>query len=201
MNILYGTGNQAKLNAMRKHLTNLPINILGLKDIKSKLPVIDENGNNPLENARIKASQYYKTLNKPVFSCDSGLYIKNAPDELQPGVHVRNVNGKYLNDDEMISHYTQLSEHMGGNITVQYKNAICLIINENEIFEYMGDDIAGEEFILTSNPHPKRTKGFPLDSLSIHIKTGKYYHDLDKLKDRSSMDKGFQNFFKQSLNL
>jgi len=45
------------------------------------------------------------------------------------------------------------------------------------------------------------TKGFPLDSLSVHINTGKYYFDVDELKDRSSMDEGFRNFFIRTLEL
>lgn len=49
------------------------------------------NGNTPLENARMKALAYYETFRIPVFSCDSGLYFDNVPDEVQPGIHVRNV--------------------------------------------------------------------------------------------------------------
>jgi 8-oxo-dGTP diphosphatase len=198
--LLYGTRNVGKLNAMCKHLALLDINIIGLNDVDISLPSIYENGNIPLENAKIKALAYYKATGMPVFSCDSGLYIKNAPDELQPGVHVRNINGKYLSDEEMIEHYGKLAESFGGHMTVRYKNGICLVIGD-EVYEYMSDDIAGEEFIIASKPHPRRTLGFPLDSLSVHIRTGKYYYDMDELKDRSSMDEGFRNFFKRVLNL
>ena len=182
---------------MRKHLAGLNVNIVGLNDIDIKLPDIDESGNNPLENAKIKARAYYEATGMPVFSCDSGLYIKGASDELQPGIHIRNIYGKYLDDEEMIEYYGKLAERFGGQMTVRYKNGICFVRSETEIYEYMGDDIAGEEFIITSKPHQRRTKGFPLDSLSVHINTGKYYFDLDKLKDHSSMDKGFRNFFRR----
>ena len=198
--LLYGTSNTAKLEAMRQHIKGLPIAILGLKDIEIELPEIDESGSDPLENARIKAYAYHKATGLSTFSCDSGLYIEDAPDEVQPGVHVRSVVGDgYLNDDEMIEHYAKLAESMGGNITVQYKNGICLVMSNGEIFEYMGDDIAGEQFILTSKPHKRLTPGFPLDSLSVHIETGKYYYDMDELKDRSSMDAGFRAFFERVL--
>lgn len=199
--LLFGTGNTGKLNAMRKHLASLNINIISLNDINIELPEIDESGNDPLENAKIKALSYYRATGIPVFSCDSGLFIKDAPDGLQPGVHVRNVDGKYLNDEEMIEHYGKLAECFGGQMTVRYKNGICFVIGEDEVYEYMGDDIAGEEFIITSKPHPRRTPGFPLDSLSVHIETGKYYYDIDEFKNRSSMDDGFKNFFKRVLKL
>ena len=201
LTLLFGTSNSGKLNAMRKHLAGLNVNIIGLSDIDIKLPEIDESGNNPLENAKVKAQAYYRATGISVFSCDSGLYIKGAPDELQPGVHIRNIGGKYLDDEEMIEYYGKLAQRFGGQMTVRYKNGICFVRSETEIYEYMGDDIAGEEFIITSKPHPCRTKGFPLDSLSVHINTGKYYFDLDKLKDRSSMDEGFRNFFIRTLGL
>ena len=199
LTLLYGTGNRAKLNTMQKRVKNLPINIIGLNDIYVDLPEIDESGSNPLENARIKAHAYYNATGMPVFSCDSGLYIKDAPDEMQPGVHVRNVAGKHLNDEEMIEHYARLAERLGGNITVQYKNAICLVMDDDHVYEYMEDDIVGEAFILTSVPHPKRVDGFPLDSLSVHIETGKYYYDMEDVRGQSSVDAGFCTFFRQIL--
>ena len=57
-----------------------------------------------IENARIKALAYYAALKRPVFTCDSGLYIDGLADSEQPGVHVRMVNGKRLTDDEMVVH-------------------------------------------------------------------------------------------------
>lgn len=196
---IYGTGNPAKLAHMRNMIASLDVEVVGLNDVGIAIPEVDESGNDPLENARIKALSYYEATGMPVFSCDSGLYIKGAPDELQPGVHVRNIGGKYLSDDEMIEHYGALSARLGDNVKVQYRNAICLVMSENEIYEYTGDDIAGDMFILTSKPHPKRTPGFPIDSLSVHIETGKYYYDMDELKDRSSMDEGFRSFFARVL--
>lgn len=41
----------------------------------------------------------------PVFSCDSGLYfdgVHGVQEEIQPGVHVRNVNGRSLLDEDHI---------------------------------------------------------------------------------------------------
>lgn len=114
LTLLFGTSNIGKLNAMRKHLAGLNVNIIGLSDLDIKLPEIDESGNNPLENAKVKAQAYYRATGIPVFSCDSGLYIKEVPDELQPGVHVRNIRGKYLDDKEMIEYYGKLAEDFGG---------------------------------------------------------------------------------------
>ena len=105
MKLLYGTGNLAKLSAMRNRLEQLDIELIGLNDLRvegKNVPEVKEDGNTPLENARLKAMVYYEAFQIPVFSCDSGLYFDNVPDEVQPGVHVRNVNGKCLSDDEMM---------------------------------------------------------------------------------------------------
>lgn len=202
LEILYGTRNLAKINSMKKMLKNLDIKIISLNDINVEIGTIHESGNSPLENARIKALAYYKVWKKPIFSCDSGLYIHGINPSSQPGVHVRRVNGKELNDEEMIDYYTRLALNLGGEAKAKYKNAICLILSKEKIFQYDGDDIASEEFIITSKPHIKRNEGFPLDSISKDIETDKYYMDLTYYTaNEESMINGFRNFFIRSLNL
>ena len=39
---------------------------------------------------------------------DDALYLENVPEEKQPGLYVRRVEGKELDDEEMIEHYTKL---------------------------------------------------------------------------------------------
>lgn len=202
MKLLFGTINKAKLEIMKKRIQPLGIEIVGLSDFDCDFPDVDESGNSPLENARIKALEYFRISKIPTFSCDSGLYIDDMSDENQPGIHVRNVKGKYLNDEEMIEYYSSLAKDFGGKMVAQYKNAISLVLSETEIYEYMGDDIAGDKFIICDKPHSKRVDGFPLDTLSIHINSGKYYFDIGKLRgDSISEDSGFQNFFRRVIKL
>ena len=137
MKLLYGTGNLAKLSAMRNRLEQLDIELIGLNDLKvegKNVPEVKEDGNTPLENARLKAMVYYEAFQIPVFSCDSGLYFDNVPDEVQPGVHVRNVNGKCLSDDEMIDYYSGLVKAYG-NLVARYRNAICFVMDNTHIYE------------------------------------------------------------------
>jgi len=100
---VYGTGNAGKIQFMREVFEPLGLNLISIGDLPLVLPVVDESGNSPLENARIKALAYYKALREqtdtdyPVFSCDSGLYIEGLRENEQPGVHVRRVNGKKPN--------------------------------------------------------------------------------------------------------
>lgn len=204
MKLLYGTGNLAKLSAMRNRLEWLDIELIGLNDLRTEgkiIPEVIEDGNTPLENARLKAMAYYEAFQIPVFSCDSGLYFDDVPDEVQPGVHIRNVNGKCLSDDEMIDYYSGLVK-IYGNLVARYRNAICFIMDDTHIYEAMESSMESEKFILTDKPHSAiRKEGFPLDSISLDIKTNKYYYDLpeDRLV-QVAVEDGFLQFFKNILN-
>lgn len=198
MKILYATTNPAKLELMKNFVKGLDIELLCLRDMDGEIPTVIEDGNTPIENARKKAEAYYNAFKIPVFSCDSGLYFENLP-EYSPLVHVRNVNGKSLSDDEMIEYYGGLAAKYG-DIIARYKNAICFIIDENKIFCDDAEDLWGSEFIITSKPHSKRVKGFPLDSLSKRVDNGKYFYDSEEMLT-DSIEFGIKRFFKESLEM
>ena len=205
MKLLYGTSNLATLDAMNNRLGQVGIELIGLNDLKVKgytIPIVLENGDTPLENARLKALAYYEAFGMPVLSCDSGLYFDNVPDEVQPGVHVRNVKGKCLSDEEMIEYYSGLVKKYG-NLVARYKNAICYVMDEEHIYEAMELSMESEKFILTDKPHSTiRKKGFPLDSISLDIKTNKYYNDLPEVKlEQVAVEDGFLMFFKRVLKV
>lgn len=201
MKLLYATSNVAKLEAMRNRLKEYNIELIGLEELLEtgwELPDIPETGNTPLDNARNKALQYYKVFQMPLFSCDSGLFFENVPQEMQPGVHVRTVKGKRLTDEEMIAYYGEMAKEYG-DLKAYYKNAICLILGEDKIYEAMDKTMESERFLLTSVPHSAvRRLGFPLDSMSIDIKTGKYFYDLpESVLDQVAVEDGFVAFFEK----
>ena len=194
MEILYGTTNPAKITMMQRRVDALGIKILSLHDVSNPQLEIDENGNDPLANARIKALAYYQELKIPVFSCDSGLYFDEVDDARQPGLYIRRVNGKVLTDDEMVAYYGSLATEFGGKITARYHNAICLVDGNGTVHEYMDDDTASEAFWIVPVPHEHRDEGFPIDRLSVDIDTGRYYNDLPA-KESKYIDDGFVKFF------
>ena len=145
--LLFGTGNASKLDTMRKSLDGLGIEVLGLRDMDKHAPEVVESGKSPLENAQIKALAYYRFYGIPVFSLDSGLFFEDVPDELQPGVHVRNVEGKHLSDDEMIEYYSSLARRFGGRLTARYKNALCLVMSDDEVYQKHGREPLGQSVL------------------------------------------------------
>lgn len=178
--LLYGTGNAAKLALMREYLKDLEqVKLIGLKELSCEWEEPEESGREPLENARQKALCYYKTCHMPVFSMDSGLFIEGLPDEEQPGVHVRRVDGENLTDAEMREHYKKIAARFGGKCAAQYRNAICLVFSEDEIYEIQSEDLNGSRFYLTTDEREQQMEGFPLDAISVRIETGEHFYDAD----------------------
>jgi len=199
--LLYGTGNPAKLEMMRRALAGLNeqgrfVELTGLSDMERKAPAVPEDGRTPLENARQKAHAYYDFYGIPVFSCDSGLYFEGLPDGIQPGVHVRTVDGKYLTDQEMQTYYSGLAKRYG-SLKARYWNGICLILDREHIYESMDESLASEAFLIVETPCSKvMHRGFPLDSISVDIRTGKYFYEMEAQRaDQLAGEEGFRGFF------
>ena len=204
MKLLYGTGNSAKLEIMRRTLAGLhvdgreEIEIHGLKDMDKEAPSVPETGETVLENARQKAYTYYDYFRVPVFSCDSGLYFEGLPEEAQPGLHVRTVNGTYLTDDEMLDYYSGLAKTYG-DLKARYYNAICLVLDREHIYECMDESLVSKTFLITSVPYSKVIhKGFPIDSLSVDMDSGKYFYEQgEKELAQLAVMEGCREFFRK----
>jgi len=199
--VLYGTTNPAKLKGMKETLEPIGIEVIGLNELSGDLPEIDENGHEPVDNARIKSMAYYEAFGLPVFSLDSGLYFVDEPELEQPGTYVRRYTGVELDDDQMIEHYTSVARSNGGKIRAQYINGISLVV-DGKSFEYQGDDISFKSFYLTDQVHPKRVEGLPLNSISIDIETGQFIYDLkERNNDSLKRMEAYRSFFREHLNL
>jgi XTP/dITP diphosphohydrolase len=200
MKLIYGTYNPSKLESMKKMLNGSDIYITGLEALGMEIKEAEETGKDPLSNAEQKAMFYYKQIEKPIFSCDTGLYFEEASEEDQPGVFIKRIHGKELAYREMVDYYSNLAAGYGGRLTAYYKNSICLIMNENNIYKYDGEDICSEKFYIIDKPHKKYREGFPLDSLSVEMNSMKYYYDLEGNKSESlGVIHGFRNFFIRSI--
>ena len=200
MKLIYGTYNPSKVKSMIKKLEGLDIEIKGLECLNLDLKEAEESGNEPIDNAREKALTYYRQLKKPVFSCDSGLYFDDVAKEDQPGVFIKRINGNSLTYKEMLDYYSKLAAKYGGKLTAYYKNSICLVMDEKNIFEHDGEDIQSEKFYIVDKPHENYQEGFPLDSLSVEMKSMRYYYDLEEEESENlNMMNGFRDFFRKSL--
>ena len=173
--ILFATGNETKAKRFSKGLEEKEIEVITLKDINTEIEV-EENGKNAIENALIKARAYSKNINIPVFAMDDNLYIENVPEEKQPGMNVRRVNGKRLDDEEMIEYYTNLVKMYGtdGKLTCRWVYGMAVINNEKENTYTWSK----EDFYMVDKPSNKINPGYPLNTISVNKKLNKYFTDI-----------------------
>lgn len=188
MDVLFATTNPAKVKTYKDELERNGINVLTINDLKEKIEV-EENGKNAIENAVIKAKAYNEKTGMITIGMDNNLFFEDFPDEKQPGVFVRRVNGKSLSDEEMIEYYSKLAHDNGGKIaaTWVYGIAICNG-NKEKTFKYKKN-----HFYIIDTPSNKRNPGYPLDSISILPELNKYFVDLTREeKEKNKNDKSKQ---------
>ncbi len=173
MKVLFATTNPAKIKKYAEKLKERNIEVLTIKDLGINLKP-EETGKNAIENAYIKAKAYYDETKMTSIGMDNCLYIEGIPEEKQPGTHVRRVNGKELNDEEMIEYYCKLVKEYGGKLTAKYIYGM-VIYDGNEPKEYTWSK---SNFYLVDKPSEKRNPGYPLDSMSIMSECNKYFVDL-----------------------
>lgn len=173
--LLFATTNQSKINRFKEGLLKKGIELLSLNDLNLNVDV-SENGNDAIENALIKARAYKDIVKIPILAMDDNLFLENIPAEAQPGTNVRRVNGKRLNDEEMINYYTSLVDKYGinGKITARWVYGIAII---NKMQEYT-HTWSKSDFYLVSIPSKTRNIGYPLNSISINKKLNKYFTDM-----------------------
>lgn len=174
--VLFATGNPSKAKRFSKGLLDKGIEVITLKDIEKDIE-INEDGKNAIENAIIKAKAYAEVVDMPVFAMDDNLYLENVPEEKQPGVFVRRVNGKRLTDEEMLQHYTGLVKEYGkeGKLDCKWVYGMTIINEKKEISTYTWEKGG---FYFVEKISDKIRAGYPLDSISINKKLNKYFTDI-----------------------
>ena len=174
MKVLFATTNPAKVRKYKAELEKRGIELLTLKDLDFELK-IDENGKNAIENARIKSKTYYDATKIPTIGMDNNLFIEELSDEEQPGTHVRRINGKELNDDEMIEYYTNLVKNNGGKLTAKWVYGMVIYTDKG----YHEHSWNKDHFYFIDKPSTKINPGYPLDSISIIPEFNKYLVELN----------------------
>ncbi len=196
--VLFATENESKAKRFEKGLLKNNIEIITINDMDNKIN-IEENGKNAIENALIKARTYAKIMKCPVFAMDDNLYIEGIPEDKQPGMFVRRVNGKRLSDNEMIEYYSNLAHEYGekGKLTCKWVYGIAVINNGIEYtYTWSKDD-----FYIIDKPSDKINPGYPLNTISINKKLNKYFIDMtDEDRKETNEDEGdVLNFLCKSL--
>lgn len=196
MKYLLATTNKAKIRYYGTKLKEKGLDIVTLNDLNIEIDV-DETGKNPIENAIIKATEYNKLSNIPTIALDEGLFLDGVPDEIQPGTHVRRVNGRRLDDNEMIDYYTSLVNQYGvnGKLRGYFLKGVA-IVNGNDIFTF--EYKANREF--TNKKSEIIDEGYPLASIQIIESVGKFKSELTEEEEKNTMDVEQKDIFDFILN-
>ena len=113
MKILFATGNPSKAKRFSKGLAEHGIEVISLKDIDIKVDV-KEDGADRVENALIKARAYAQATGMPTIGMDDNLYLVGVPEDKQPGMFVRRIDGEHeATDEELIEHYINIVKEYG----------------------------------------------------------------------------------------
>ena len=188
MKVLFATTNPAKIKKYAERLKEKGIELITIKDLDINLKV-DENGKDAIENAYIKAKAYYDATNIITIGMDNNLFIENFPEEKQPGTHVRRVNGKELNDDEMIEYYTNLVKENGERLSAKWVYGM-VIYDGKEPKKYTWNR---SHFYFVDTPCEKRNPGYPLDSISVIPEFNKYLVELTDEEKKQGNSKYYEN--------
>lgn len=174
--IVFATGNPSKAKRFSNGLLKQNIEVISLKDLDLTLD-IEENGKNAIENALIKARECYKKTKKPSMGMDDTLYLENVPEEAQPGLFVRRVNGKTLNDEEMLDHYTKLVKKYGkdGRLDCKWIYGLAVINEKGEEKTYTW---CKDNFYMVDKISDKINPGYPLNSISKYKANNKYFTNI-----------------------
>lgn len=185
--IIFATGNISKGKRFEKGLLENNIKTLTLKDVNIKLN-IEENGQNAIENAKIKARECYRVTNKPSMGMDDTLYLEGVPEDKQPGLFVRRVNGKTLSDDEMIEHYLKLVKDYGknGRLNAKWIYGMVVINYKGEEFEYTWKK---DNIYMVDTVSDVINPGYPLNSITKLKMIDKYLTELtEEDKEKTKVD-------------
>ena len=174
--IIFATTNESKAKRFSKGLKEHGIEVLSLKDIDMKLDV-EEDGTTTIENSLIKARECYRLTKKPCMGMDDTLYMEGVPENKQPGLFVRRVNGRSLTDEEAIDYYTNLVKEYGkdGKINCKWVYGLAVINEKGEEATYSWSK---DDFYMVDNPSDKINPGYPLNSISKYKKLDKYFTDV-----------------------
>ena len=118
-----------------------------------------------------------KKTHMPTIGMDDTLYLENVPEDKQPGLYVRRVNGKTLNDEEMIEHYTNLVNQYGknGRMNCKWIYGLALIDENGKESTYTWSK---DNFFMVNTKSDKINPGYPLNSISKYKDIDKYFSDI-----------------------
>ncbi len=132
MKILVATENENKLNEIRRIMSDVELELIGLFDLPYAVPKVIEDGNSFMENAIKKARETARVAHCPTIADDSGLCIDALNGK--PGIFSARYSGSTKNDEEnrrkVLEEMSNIPQEERG---AQFKCAIAFVVGGNVI--------------------------------------------------------------------
>lgn len=174
--IIIASTNPAKIFQIQSALRLIGVEANGPD---KELPEVVEDGRTLIDNATKKAKSATKFLKKTVLAVDNGLNFDGLKDREQPGTNVRRIpgiEGRRPSDEELIQYYSKLIRDLGKNNGGSFRYGVCVVTSDEK--EWTTEIISRRQF--TSVPCTERAPGYPIESLSIDPKSGKYIAQMNE---------------------
>lgn len=169
--LLIATTNLGKLKEITNFLSDLPLEIISLKDIGIKDDV-KETGKTYKENSQAKALFYAKKSGIPAISDDGGMEIEAFGGA--PGIKSKRWLGKNSTEQAIIKHMTKISLELPDNKRkIKAKAVVSLGLPNGKVWSVVGE----VEGIIAKKPYLKTLKGYPYRSFFYLPSIKKYYHE------------------------
>ena len=197
--LVIGSKNPAKVERFQKLLKYIAEKIYGLSNLNiSTKP--EEIGNTAEENAEIKARYYSKLTNLPVFAEDESLFVNFLPQNRQPGVNVRRIDGKEeATDEELLVYWENILKDIPREKRKGYWHiSYCLGMPDGKVFT-----ISKDHPLLFFYPSSKiKIPGWPMSSLEGPEDFKKPHSELTEEEvgiHREQIDREILSFFEDML--
>jgi len=179
--LLIATTNPGKLAEIKRFLSDVPVDLVGLQDV-GITDAVEETGNTFEENAILKAKYYAAKSGLAALADDGGFEI----DELggEPGVksHRWIDSTRESSDDELIDYTIErMKDIPEGKRTAQLRLVLALVLPTGDIHT----SEASVRGIVPVHPIGTRSAGFPFRSLLFLPEIQKYYNH-DELTDKEN---------------
>ena len=195
--LFYATKNKFKIQNMEDRLNGIDIELISPYNLNLDLEV-EEIGETVIENAILKAKAYYEKVRIPTIAGDSSLFVEKF--DKQPGLFVRRVDGKELDNEELEKFYIEELNKIGGKSKAFYITGLAMIIDG----EIKTIEIKEDEFILTANICKCKDIKDSLGRIEFDEKTNKYFCEMnkeDKEKRNDVFDRECVKFIIDNINV
>ena len=180
--LLIATTNPGKVAEIAALLTNSPCTVLGLADLPSTIPDVEETGVTFAENALLKAEYYHAHTSLLALADDSGLAV-DALDG-RPGVYSARYAGANASDAAKITKLLEeLKEVPMAQRTARFVCVIALVGPDvRETFTGVCEGVIAHA--------PRGTQGFGYDPVFVEPVSGRTFAELTRAEKAAISHRG-----------